>query len=212
MLVPDDVVQYLTCRDERLAYVINALGNIEIKRHDDAFTFLTHTVIEQMLSKAVAGRVSSRLTSACDGIIRPDSIAALSREGLRSLGISYRKADTLHMLALSYDENEFRKDADRSDSEVMARITAMPGLGPWSAKMYLLFYLGREDVLPYEDGTFLQSYKWLYNARSLKPSTIQRKCRSWRPYSSYAARYLYRALDDGLTKQPFAWLAEGTHC
>ena len=72
------------------------------------------------------------------------------------------------------------------------------------AKMFLLFVLKRSDILPHEDGAFLQLFMWLY-CRKKKPnrSLIEKKCKKWKPYSSTAARYLYRALDMGLTKTQF---------
>jgi DNA-3-methyladenine glycosylase II len=66
--------------------------------------------------------------------------------------------------------------------------------------MYLIFVLNRLDVLPFEDGAFLQAYKWLYATDDVKPRHITERCALWKPYSSLAARYLYHALDYGLTK------------
>lgn len=68
--------------------------------------------------------------------------------------------------------------------------------------MYLIFFLQRENILPYEDGAFLQAYKWLYNTKKVAPESISRKCRKWKPYQSIGARYMYQALDRGLTKIP----------
>ena len=82
------------------------------------------------------------------------------------------------------------------------KLTALRGIGTWSSKMYLIFVLNRLNVLPYEDGAFLQAYKWLYATDDIKPVAIKQKCASWSPYSSLAARYMYRALDNGLTKDP----------
>lgn len=62
---------------------------------------------------------------------------------------------------------------------------------------------GVSSVLPYEDGAFLQSYRWLYKTDDCSPTSIKKKCSKWRPYSSTAARYMYRALDMGLTKKEF---------
>lgn len=95
------------------------------------------------------------------------------------------------------------------DREVIKYLTAIKGIGNWTAKMYLIFFLQREDVLPYEDVAFLQAYKWLYNTKVVKPESIGRRCRIWKPYTSIGARYLYRALDSGLTKIPIKdFLAE----
>jgi DNA-3-methyladenine glycosylase II len=87
-----------------------------------------------------------------------------------------------------------------SDTEIIRQLTSLRGIGTWSAKMYLIFVLNRLDVLPYEDGAFLQVYKWLYATEDVKPAAIIERCEPWKPYSSLAARYLYRALDAGMVK------------
>lgn len=97
---------------------------------------------------------------------------------------------------------DFSSLTDLSDEEAFRQLTSIKGIGHWTAKMYLLFFLKREDILPYEDVAFIQAYKWLYSARVTKRESVIRRCRKWKPYSSLAARYLYRALDDGLTKIP----------
>lgn len=105
------------------------------------------------------------------------------------------------MATLLHDKPDFfNKLVHLPDVEVIKKLTALRGLGPWSAKMYLIFVLNRLDVLPYEDGAFLQAYKWLYATEDVKPPSIIKRCETWKPYSSLAARYLYRALDSGLTR------------
>lgn len=69
--------------------------------------------------------------------------------------------------------------------------------------MYLIFVLNRQNVLPVEDVAFLQSYKWLYKTDDTSKDSVMKKCKKLSPYSSIAARYLYRALDTGLTKNEF---------
>nr|DAO73628.1 MAG TPA: 3-methyladenine DNA glycosylase [Caudoviricetes sp.] len=69
--------------------------------------------------------------------------------------------------------------------------------------MYLIFCLNRQDILPYEDVAFLQGYRWAYKTDDCSPSSIQKRCKKWKPYSSIASRYMYRALDTGLTKMEF---------
>lgn len=63
--------------------------------------------------------------------------------------------------------------------------------------------MNRQDVLPLEDVAFLQGYRWIYKTKNVTPDSIIRKCDKWKPYSSIAARYLYCALDIGLTKEEF---------
>ena len=69
--------------------------------------------------------------------------------------------------------------------------------------MYLIFVLDRQDILPTNDAAFLQAYQWLYKTTDIRENEIKKKCKKWKPYSSIASRYLYRALDSGLTKQEF---------
>ena len=69
--------------------------------------------------------------------------------------------------------------------------------------MYLVFVLDRKDILPHEDVAFLQAYRWAYKTDDASKAAIEKKCRRLRPYSSIAAKYLYRGLDMGLTKQEF---------
>lgn len=90
-----------------------------------------------------------------------------------------------------------------NDADVIKQLTPIKGIGQWTAKMYLIFVLNREDILPIEDVAFLQSYKWLYKTNDVSKESIQKKCRKWKPYSSIAARYMYRALDIGLIKEEF---------
>ena len=90
-----------------------------------------------------------------------------------------------------------------SDLEVIKKLTKYRGIGNWTAKMYLIFVLNRQDILPYEDGAFIQAYKWLYKTDDISPKAVEKKCRKWKHYSSIAARYMYRALDLGFTKDEF---------
>lgn len=99
--------------------------------------------------------------------------------------------------------NMFGRITKKDDEEVIKELTTIRGIGKWTAKMYLLFVLDRQDILPIEDGAFLQSYKWLYKTDDISRTSIEKKCKKWKPYSSIATRYLYRALDIGMTKREF---------
>jgi DNA-3-methyladenine glycosylase II len=92
-----------------------------------------------------------------------------------------------------------------SDDEIIKEITSIKGLGAWSAKMFLLFVLGRENILPLEDSAYMQAFIWYNGITSLpSKSEIMDLSDKWNPYNSIVARYLYRALDEGLTKKPFS--------
>ena len=98
---------------------------------------------------------------------------------------------------------DFDALTEMTDQDVIRQLTAVRGIGNWSAKMYLIFVLNRPDVLPFEDVAFLQGYGWLFNTDDWRPAAVKKKCRKWRPYTSIAARYMYEVLDRGLTKEKF---------
>ena len=105
--------------------------------------------------------------------------------------------------AVESGDLDFKKLETMNDDEVINELTSLHGIGTWTAKMYLIFALNRQDVLPYEDVAFLQGYEWLYKTKDRSKAAVEKKCKKWKPYSSIAARYLYRALDSGLTKNEF---------
>ena len=198
-------VVHLCRQDRRLAKAISMVGTITYEPPADGFAFLIHEIVEQMLSVKAGQRIYSRLESLCGGAVTPESLLALPEGSLRSSGTSAAKAAYIRGAAEAVLSGRLALEALAAlpDEAVIRELTALRGIGSWTAKMYLLFVLDRPDVLPYEDGAFLQSYRWLYKTSDCSPAAVQKRCRKWRPYSSAAARYLYRALDLGLTREPF---------
>lgn len=198
-------IKHLCTVDKRLGKVINMVGSISYIPHEDGFAFLVHEIIEQMLSIKAGKCIYDRLVNLCNGTITPEAISQLSKDEIKSVGMSNAKADYIQNLTNAVLNNDLiLSDFDElSDECVTSRLVKLRGIGNWTAKMYLIFVLDRPDILPYEDGAFLQSYRWLYKTEDCTPSLILQKCKKWKPYSSVAARYLYRALDMGLTKTTF---------
>ena len=137
--------------------------------------------------------------------ITPKKILNLSIEEIKSIGTSTSKAICIKNISTAVLNNElnFNDFNSMSDDKIISQLTQIKGIGTWTAKMYLLFVLNRPDILPYEDVAFLQAYKWLYGQRcKTTKNAIERKLKKWKPYSSIAAKYLYTALNIGLTKKP----------
>lgn len=198
-------IQYLSKCDKRLGKVISMIGPISYKLYDDPFAFLVHEIVEQMLSKAAAEKIYTRLFDLCDGKLNPENILNLEEDKIRKAGVSSAKVK--YIKALSYEvatgSLNFTILNDMPDKEVVKALTRVQGIGNWTAKMYLIFVLNRLDVLPFEDGAFLQSFSWLYKIEQPTREDIIKKCKKWSPYSSIAARYLYKTLDMGYTKEAF---------
>lgn len=200
-----EAIKYLCQKDKRLAKVISSIGPISYQPYEDGYAFLVHEIIEQMLSVKAGAKIYERLETLCEGNITPDIINSLSDEEIRSIGTSSAKVSYIRSLtqAINSGTLDFQSLPSMADSEVMKELTSVKGIGKWTAKMYLIFVLDRQDILPTEDVAFLQAYQWLYKTEDRNPENIQIKCKKWKPYSSIAARYLYRALDGGFTKNEF---------
>lgn len=201
----DEAVLYLVKRDKRLAKLINCIGDVECNTHSDPYTFIISEIVGQMLSNKVAKVMNSRLVELCGGTICVDRVSMLTNEQLRNIGISKAKCEYIVAFTKAVNEGEldFYKLQSLPDDEIIKELTKIRGIGKWTAKMYLLFVLQRSDVLPIEDVAFLQGYKWIYRTEDTSKDSIIKKCKKWKPYSSIAARYLYRAVDTGLIKLPF---------
>lgn len=198
-------IKYLKSKDKRLAKVIDEIGSIEYFIYDDPYSFLVHEIIEQMLSKKAGQKIYERLVNKCNGNVTPDKVSKLNVEDLRTLGISYSKSNYILNLTRSVINKDivFNELEKMSDVKVKEKLRSVYGIGEWTTQMYLIFVLNRNDILPVKDTAFIQSYKWLYKTDNISSREIIKKCKKWKPYSSIASRYLYKALDEGLTKKEF---------
>lgn len=198
-------IQYLCKKDKRLAKVISMVGPINYCPYEDGFAFLVHEIIEQMLSIKAGAKIYARLEDLCNGEISVEAIDSLTDEQIRSIGTSSSKVAYIRGATEAVKSGiiDFSTLSLMNDTDVMKNLTSLKGIGNWTAKMYLLFVLDRPDILPTEDVAFLQAYEWLYKTKDRSKESVEKRCKKWKPYSSVAARYLYRALDSGLTKEEF---------
>lgn len=198
-------IQYLCKKDKRLAKIISMIGPISYCPHEDGYAFLVHEIIEQMLSIKAGSKIYARLEDLCNGKISVESINSLTDEQIRSIGTSSSKVAYIRGVTEAVKSGiiDFSAFPLMDDKGVMKTLTSLKGIGNWTAKMYLIFVLDRPDILPTEDVAFLQAYEWLYKTKDRSKESVEKKCKKWKPYSSVAVRYLYRALDSGLTKEEF---------
>ena len=198
-------IKYLCQKDKKFEAVVSMVGEISYKPYADGkeFEFLAHEIIEQMLSIKAGAKIYERLEILCNGNVSANTISKLSIDEIKTIGTSVSKAKSLKCLADSVISKEIDLESlnTMSDEEVIKKLTKLHGIGMWTAKMFLIFALNRLDILPFEDVAFLQSYCWLYKTEDRSKGSVIKRCKKWKPYSSIAARYLYRALDLGFTKQ-----------
>lgn len=203
--IESKAIQYLCKKDKRLAKVISMVGSISYRPYEEGFAFLVHEIIEQMLSIKAGAKIYARLEDLCNGKISVEAIDSLTDEQIRSIGTSSSKVAYIRGATEAVKSGiiDFSALPLMNDTDVMKNLTSLKGIGSWTAKMYLIFVLDRPDILPTEDVAFLQAYEWLYKTKDRSKESVEKRCKKWKPYSSVAARYLYRALDSGLTKEEF---------
>jgi DNA-3-methyladenine glycosylase II len=157
------------------------------------------SIIYQQLSGAVAKVLVERLRAAMpDGLILPGAVLELLPEQMRALGLSTAKTLYIRELARHAIEGtvDFPSLVDAPDDEVIAALTQVKGIGVWTAQMFLIFALRRNDVLPLGDLGVRKAMQREYGLAELpKPATMLELAAPWRPYCSVASWYLWRSLD-----------------
>jgi len=166
----------------------------------NAFAALVRAILSQQLSGKAAETIHGRVVALVDGTggLTPTGLLAADSVALRAAGVSRPKIAYLRDLAERVADGRLDLEAldHRSDEDVIAAITAVKGLGRWSAEMFLIFRLNRPDVFPVGDlGIVKGVQKLLEMKRRPAPSTMLRAAEAWRPYRSVAAWYLWRLHD-----------------
>ncbi|MFL2520780.1 MAG: DNA-3-methyladenine glycosylase family protein [Halobacteriales archaeon] len=180
-------------QDPVIAQLIDNHQPIELIPHPDPFERLIISVINQQLSIASARAIRDRLFERFE--ITPTSILNSNKDDLKSTGLSAQKVDYIFNIALAFKEGlSAEKLHSMTDEEVIEILTEIRGVGVWTAKMFLIFVLAREDIFPIEDLGIRKAMQKLYPSLDTLPKMIE-KAEDWRPYRSYASRYLWTAVD-----------------
>lgn len=187
--------------DPILAAVIDRIGLLEAPCPIPAahFSALCRIVTGQQLSVAVARAIWSRVEARFGTDFSPDAVLKTPEADLKALGLSHAKAGTFHALATHIQAGKLQiAQLDTlSDDEIAREIVAVKGLGPWSADMFLMFHLCREDVLPVGDLAIREAFKRLYGLETRPDAArMEQIAAPWRPFRSLASRYLWKSLDN----------------
>jgi len=203
---PLAALAHLRASDASLERLIAAAGpfRMELKTTSSPFVALSEAIVYQQLSgKAAAtifGRVCALLPRAKRGLT-PDNILRVSDEKLRGAGLSRAKLLSLRDLARRTRAGEIPSLAAlrRMDDEaIIERLTAVRGIGRWTAEMFLMFRLGRPDVLPVGDYGVRKGFGIAFKKRGLPaPADLEKHGERWKPYRTVASWYLWRALELG---------------
>lgn len=189
-------------KDVRMGPVIKAVGKIEHRRKHtkNIFRSLSESIIYQQLSGKAAATIVARFIALFPGMPfpTPEDVHKISTPKLRSAGLSGQKASYLKDLAAKcIDGTVSSKSFHRmSDEGVTQHLVAVKGIGPWTAQMFLMFTLGRADVLPTGDLAIQKGFQKVFGLKSLpSPAQMEKLSRGWAGHRTLACFYLWRHLD-----------------
>ena len=187
--------------DPVLAKVMDAVGPYRPKDGTGGahYLALVRSIVFQQLSGKAAGTIHGRLLALYPGgAPTPAQLLGTSDEQLRAVGLSRQKIAYLRDLSTRVEKGELPLDHvdTLADDELIAHLVQVKGIGRWTAQMFLMFKLGRPDVLPDLDLGIQNAIKRAYRKRKVTPKDVLRIGARWSPYSSIACWYLWRSLDN----------------
>ena len=199
----DVAVAHLRARDKKLARLIDRTGpgRLELSHTQSLFHALAQSIVYQQLSGKAASTIFARVRAiyAPKTFPTPAEVAATPPHRLRSAGLSNAKTAAMIDLARRTGSGELPTLAQirrLSDDEVVQRLTVVRGIGPWTVHMFLMFRLGRPDVLPVADYGVKKGFALTYRKQELPTAEeLTAHAERWRPYRSLASWYMWRALD-----------------
>ena len=191
ILGPDCVAEgadWLATRDPVMGHILSQTGPLPLRRTADGFAALLDAIVGQQVSTASARAIWGRLEAA--GMTDPERVAATPEDDLRALGLSRQKA--VYAKALAAAGLDYAALHLAPDAEVLARLTAVKGIGRWTAEIYAMFALGRADVFAPGDLALQEAARIAYDlpARpSVKAFAVMAE--RWSPWRAVAARALW---------------------
>jgi len=191
--------KYLAAKDSAMKKLIRSTGPVVLPPPKGDFETLVEVVISQQLSTKAASTIHGRLVRLSANEVVPERISALSVIELREVGVSGQKAGYLHALAAAFAKNPdlYSRLHEMEDAEVIESLTEIKGIGVWTAQMFLIFTLLREDVFPIGDLGIRRGMERFIFSPDETPTKAQMTERAeiWKPFRSVASLYLWKGTD-----------------
>ncbi|MBV9162466.1 MAG: methylated-DNA--[protein]-cysteine S-methyltransferase [Pseudonocardiales bacterium] len=201
---PAAAVAHLRTADRHLARLMDRVGPFDLRMNTAPTTFgmLAEALVYQQLSGKAAATIFRRMCALFGPNVRcptPQNILSVDEETLRNAGLSRAKALAVVDLAVKVEQglipplNELR---GMDDERVIVCLTQVRGIGKWTAQMFLIFRLGRPDVLPADDFGLRKGFKLTFRTNDMPDrQRVERHAELWRPYRTAATWYLWQALE-----------------
>ncbi len=192
----------LAKNDKRIAALIKAYGPCQLEKHRNYYGRLVRSIVGQQLSVKAAASIWKRVLELFDNDLpSPEALLKADKENLRRCGISYQKINYMKDLAQHIVDGRLDLEhiSTMPNEQLVEQLTAVKGIGEWSAHMFMMFSLGRLDVLPTGDLGIRKAMMNLYTLDTLPDPatciTIANKY-NWHPHESVASWYLWQSLDN----------------
>lgn len=182
----EDELKQLMAKDERLALAIKRIGRIEREAFPDPF----YGLFVQIAGQQISGKALERIIGKMSGLT-PKSALDMGIKGLRENGLSEAKARAIVAVAEKFASGEWDDLPSLGDEQVIEKLTAIKGIGRWTAEMYLLFTLKRKGVLSYGDYGIRKGICALFGYKTLSKKRFEAVKRKLSPHLSLASLYLW---------------------
>jgi DNA-3-methyladenine glycosylase II len=187
-------------RDPRLRPILDARGVLRFKPQGEPFESLVESILSQQLAGSAASAIIKKVRALFpDGELEAKRIHRIDGRKLRAAGVSPQKLSYLKDLAARVVAGTLDLEAleSMSDEEIIEVLDEVKGIGPWTVHMFLIFTLGRPNVLPVDDYGIRMSVQRIYGLSELpKKGEIEKLAERWHPYSTVASLYLWHAKDN----------------
>lgn len=193
-------LDYLAAADDKMARLIARCGKIERQTNPDVFAALVSSIISQQISGKAAATIQQRVEKLAGGTISPQSLSKLAADSLSTCGLSRQKVHYLQAAAQAAlsGQIDFAALHRLPDDKVVDALTALPGVGRWTAEMLLIFSLSRKDVISYADFGIRKGLQLLYGMEKINKKDFDRITKSYRPYATIASFYLWHAANNNI--------------
>jgi len=190
---------HLSAADPVMRALVELHAPCRLKPDEDVFEGLCDAIVSQQLSVKAAATIFGRFKALYPGGIKPAAVLETPSEMLRGVGFSRAKAAYVHDLARHVLDGRLELDrlGELTDDRIVEELTAVKGIGRWTAEMILIFHLNRPDVLPVDDLGIREGFKRAYGLPERPaPAEMERIAEPWRPWRSIGSWYIWRALDN----------------
>ena len=193
----DEACKHLMKKDRVMKRLIPQFKDTALQTRGNAFVTLARSIVGQQISVKAAQTVWDRFASLTQQMT-PKRVLKLKVDDMRAAGLSARKVEYLVDLAVHFDTHQLRVNqwADLPDEDIIAELTAVRGIGRWTAEMFLIFHLNRPNVLPLDDVGLINGISRNYfSGEAVSRSDAREVAAAWAPYCSVATWYIWRSLD-----------------